>query len=332
MNNKRLKIIAEIGSVHDGSFGNALRLIDAAVSAGANIVKFQTHIPEAETLLNAPNPSYFQLESRFEYFRRTSFSLSQWEKIAKHCSEMNVDFLSSPFSLEAIELLEQVGVSSYKIPSGEVTNLPLIEGVRKTNKPVYLSSGMSNWDELDRAANLLNINGLLTVMQCTSEYPCSPERVGLNIISEMKKRYQTEVGFSDHTMGFAASIGAILMGANVIEKHFTFSKLMYGSDAMNSMEPQEFAKFCKEVSEAYTIRECPVIKDDLSMFGEMKIIFEKSIVTAKNLRAGTVLALEDLAFKKPGDGIKASQYKELIGKIIKSDLPKDHKLTWKNLS
>ena len=332
MYKKTLKIIAEIGSVHDGSFGNALRLVDAAADAGANIVKFQTHIPEAETLTNAPNPNYFRLESRYEYFQRTSFTPKQWTKIAKHCEDINVGFLSSPFSLEAVDLLENVGVDSYKIPSGEVTNIPLLERVRTTGKPVYLSSGMSNWDELDQAVQILNVGDLLTIMQCTSAYPCPPEKVGLNIISEMKKRYQIDVGFSDHTLGFAASIGSVVMGANVIEKHFTFSKLMYGSDAIHSMEPMEFKKFCQEISDVYSMRESYVDKDDLVPFEEMKKIFEKSIVTSKNLKAGTILSFEDLSFKKPGDGIKASAYRDLIGKIVKFDLPKNHKFIWENLS
>jgi len=329
---KTLKIIAEIGSVHDGSFGNALKLVNAAAEAGANVVKFQTHIPDAETLISAPNPGYFNNESRYEYFQRTSFTLDQWKKIAKHCADLNVSFLSSPFSLEAVNLLESVGVDSYKIPSGEVSNIPLLERVRKTGKPVYLSSGMSNWCELDQAVKILNIDELLTIMQCTSAYPCLPDRVGLNVIPEMKKRYQIDVGFSDHTLGFAASIGAVVMGANVIEKHFTFSKLMYGSDAMHSMEPIEFKKFCQEISDVFNMREAPVDKDDLTPFEEMKKIFEKSIVTSKELKAGTILSLEDLSFKKPGDGIKASAYQELIGRIVKLDLPKNHKFIWENLS
>lgn len=332
MYKKNLKIIAEIGSVHDGSFGNALRLVDAAAGAGANVIKFQTHIPEAETLKNAPNPSYFNNESRYEYFQRTSFTIDQWRRIAKHCADMNVSFLSSPFSLEAVDLLESVGVDSYKIPSGEVANTPLLERVRKTGKPIYLSSGMSNWYELDRAVEILSVNELLTIMQCTSAYPCPPEKVGLNVIPEMKKKYQIDVGFSDHTLGFAASIGAVVTGANVIEKHFTFSKLMYGSDAMHSMEPLEFRKFCQEVSDAFRMRESLVDKDDLTPFKEIKKIFEKSIVTSKKLKAGTVLSLEDLSYKKPGDGIKASEYRNLIGRIIKFDLPKDHKFTWENLT
>src|SRR5687767_13471245 len=150
-----MRIIAEIGSVHDGSFGNALRLIDAAAEAGADAVKFQTHIAEAESLPNAPAPSYFSDEPRMAYFRRTGFTPDQWSRLARHAESAGVTFLSSPFSIEAVDLLEAVGMSAYKVPSGEVTNLPLLERIAKTGKPALLSSGMSDWGELDAAVAIL---------------------------------------------------------------------------------------------------------------------------------------------------------------------------------
>ncbi len=332
MSNAPITIIAEIGSVHDGSLGNALRLIDAAAACGADVVKFQTHIAEAETLPNAPMPSYFKGEPRLEYFKRTSFTPAQWKEIAAHCAAANVKFLSSPFALEAIDLLEEVGVESYKIPSGEVTNIPLLEKVATTKKPVLLSSGMSNWKELDAAVEALRKGGSLTVMQCSSMYPCPPEHVGLNVMDEMAQRYQLPIGFSDHTLGVAASVGAALLGASAVEKHFTFSKLMYGSDAKHSMEPQEFTQFCIAVREAALMRAHPVNKDDLAVYESMKEIFEKSIVSSKTLQAGTTLTLADLAFKKPGSGLSAAKYKEMIGKKLKRDLPANHLFTWDDLS
>ena len=179
---KPVKLIAEIGSVHDGSFGNAVKLIDAAAACGAHAVKFQTHIAAAETLRNAPNPPYFKGEPRFEYFTRTGFSLPQWKELAAACGRAKVEFLSSPFSLEAVDLLEEVGVGSYKIPSGEVTNIPLLKKIATTKKPVLLSSGMSDWAELDAAVAALRGGGPVTVLQCSSAYPCPPEQVGLNVM------------------------------------------------------------------------------------------------------------------------------------------------------
>tara|TARA_A100001035_G_C27713216_1_gene468245 strand:- start:75 stop:1079 length:1005 start_codon:yes stop_codon:yes gene_type:complete len=331
-NKESISIIAEIGSIHDGSIGNALKAIDVASDAGANIVKFQTHIAEAESLPNAPSPNFFNAESRIDYFRRTAFSLEQWIKIAEHCKSKNVEFLSSPFSLEAIELLEKVGVSSYKIPSGEVTNHPLLERISETSKCVYLSSGMSDWFELDEAIKILNKSNKLIPMQCTSSYPCDPESVGLNIIREMSERYNLPVGFSDHTLGFAAAISAVALGCVVIEKHFTFSKLMYGSDAAHSMEPKEFKLFCDAIKEAAVIRDSKVDKNNLVEFKEMKSIFQKSIVTSRDLKKGDLLCNNDISFKKPGNGISASRYKEIIGKRLNKDMPENIQISWGDLT
>lgn len=321
-------IIAEIGSVHDGSFGNACKLIEAAAACGANAVKFQTHIAAAETLRNAPMPSYFKGEPRFEYFQRTGFSRDQWKDMAALCREQGVVFLSSPFSLEAVELLEDVGIGIYKIPSGEVSNTPLLKCVAATGKPVLLSSGMSSWAELDAAVEALADSGPVCIMQCTSAYPCPPERVGLNVMLEMKTRYGLPVGYSDHTMGHAASFAAAALGAEVIEKHFTFSRLMYGSDAKHSMEPEEFKVFTQGLRDIWAMLANPVDKSDLAPYGEMKAIFEKSIVAAQDLTAGTVLTPNDLAFKKPGDGIPAARHGELAGRRLLRDVTADHKFSW----
>jgi len=179
-------VIAEVGSVHDGSFGNAQRLIDVAAECGADVVKFQTHIASAETLRDAPMPPYFTGEARHEYFERTAFTLQQWETLKAYCESKGVEFLSSPFSVEAVDLLEKVGVKRYKIPSGEITNVPMIEVIARTGKPLLLSSGMSDWAQLDAAVNtILRHHNCLTVLQCTSEYPCPYERVGLNVMMQM---------------------------------------------------------------------------------------------------------------------------------------------------
>lgn len=322
-----MKIIAEIGSVHDGSFGNACKLVELAAECGADIVKFQTHIAEAETLVDAPMPPYFKGEPRMEYFRRTAFSREQWAEIGNVCTSNGVLFLSSPFSLEAVDLLECVGVAAYKVPSGEVTNFPLLEKIASIGKPVLLSSGMSNWDELDAAYEVLSRTSEVTVMQCTSEYPCSPKKVGLNVIEEMRQRYGASVGFSDHTEGFAAAFAAAASGASVFEKHLTFSKKMYGSDAATSMEPGDFKLYCSGLRDIEQMLKSPVDKDNIAPYAEMKLIFEKSVVAARPIAAGTLLAFEDLAFKKPGDGIPAANYRALLGKKLVKDVSVDHKFS-----
>jgi N,N'-diacetyllegionaminate synthase len=327
-----ISIVAEVGSVHDGSLGNALRLIDAASDAGADTVKFQTHIAEAESLPDAPSPGYFSDEPRIAYFRRTGFSLDQWQRLARHAESRSVTFLSSPFSIEAVDLLENVGVKAYKIPSGEVSNLPLLERIAAIGKPVLLSSGMSDWKELDRAVAVLKPACELTVLQCSSAYPCAPEQVGLNMISEMRARYGVAVGFSDHTLGFAAAIAAAALGATIIEKHFTFSRLMYGSDAKHSMEPTDFRVLCACLREVWRMTANPVDKNDTTPYADMKRIFEKSVVTARPLATGTVVTREMLAFKKPGDGISAARYASVLGRSLKRAVPADHKLTEEDLA
>jgi N,N'-diacetyllegionaminate synthase len=325
-------LIAEIGSVHDGSFGNALKLIDAAAAAGADAVKFQTHIASAETLRDAPMPPYFKGEPRFEYFERTGFKPDQWRALKAACEAAGVAFLSSPFSLEAVDLLEAVGVGAYKIPSGEVSNLPLMERIARTGKPALLSSGMSDWVELDAAVAALRKGGPLCVLQCSSAYPCPPERVGLNVIGEMRSRYGCAIGFSDHTLGYAAAAAAVTLGAETVEKHFTFSRAMYGSDAANSMEPGEFKTLAAMLREIRAMRASPVDKSDTAPYRDMKRIFEKSVVSARDLAAGATLTAADLAFKKPGDGIPAARWRELLGRKLARAVPADRKLAIEDLA
>ena len=322
MNNPDIEIIAEVGSVHDGSFGNAQKLIEMAAQLGADIVKFQTHISAAETLANAPNPPYFTGETRYDYFNRTGFKPDQWKVLKAKADEAGIGFISSPFSHEAVDLLEEVGIEIYKIPSGEVSNIPLLEHIAQTGKQVYLSSGMSDWAELDAAVKALGTERL-TIMQCSSEYPCRPENVGINVISEMAQRYGVRTGYSDHTTGFAAAILALAAGAKVIEKHITFSKKMYGSDAAHSMEPDDFALFCSMLKEAAQIQAHPVDKDAVSKYANMKGTFEKSIVTRKNVKKGEVISLDNIAFKKPGTGIPAARYKDILGQVFASDIAAD---------
>jgi N,N'-diacetyllegionaminate synthase len=320
-------IIAEIGSVHDGSFGNALKLVDAAKAAGADAVKFQTHIASEETLRSAPSPSYFTAEPRFEYFERTAFTPKQWEQLRRHCDTAGLKFLSSPFSEAAVDLLESIGMEMYKIPSGEVTNIPMLEKIARLKKPVLLSSGMSSWAELDRAVGTIRFHhNNITVLQCTSEYPCDPAHAGLNLLAEMRTRYHLPVGFSDHTRSVYASIAATLLGASVIEKHFTFSRSMYGSDAPNSLEPGEFASMVRGIREVETMLANPVDKNNVAQFATMKETFEKSIVSLTEIPAGTILSSKVIGIKKPGTGIPAARMPEIEGKRAARAIPADRLL------
>lgn len=321
----RVTIIAEIGMNHDGSFGNACRMIDAAAECGADAAKFQLHIASAETLRNAPTPPYFSAEPRYEYFERTSFRTEQWKAIRRRCTEKKVAFYCSPFSDEAVEALEKIGMDAYKIPSGEVTNLPFLETVASTGKPVLLSSGMSTWAELDRAVEtILRRHDRLTVLQCTSEYPCPPEHVGLNNLDEIRRRYKVAVGLSDHTLTSYASLAAVVLGAAVIEKHFTLSRKMYGSDAAHSLEPADFAELVSGIRTVEKLLASPVDKDRFAGgLTRIKQTFEKSVVTVADIPAGARIEAAMLGVKKPALGIPAARLGEMIGRHARRAIKKD---------
>lgn len=318
-------IIAEIGSTHDGSLAVAKKSIKVASESGANAVKFQMHIAEDETLKNAPSPKYFKNEKRYEYFKRTAFSINQWKILFNTCKKYKVEFLCSPFSLKAVEILEDLGVKAYKIPSGEVTNIPLLNLISRKKKPVLLSTGMSNWKEIEIATSIFKKNKLI-VMQCSSQYPCSLKNVGSNVFSEIKKKFKCDFGYSDHTLGYSASFLAASLGAKVIEKHFTLSKKFYGSDAKFSMEPKEFKLFTKTINEIWSIQDYPVNKNSIKKYHYMKKVFEKSIVAKRFIPINKKISLSDLNFKKPGNGIRADQYKKIIGKFAKINIQRDRKI------
>tara|TARA_B100000989_G_scaffold293920_1_gene272050 strand:+ start:3983 stop:4978 length:996 start_codon:yes stop_codon:yes gene_type:complete len=325
----KYKIIAEIGSVHDGKLSLAKKLIEKAAKSGADVVKFQMHIADEETLKNAPSPNYFKTEPRYSYFKRTAFNFEEWKKIIKFCKSNKVEFLCSPFSEKAVDILESLKVSSYKLPSGELTNHPLIEKLKKTKKHIFVSTGMSNWKEIDLAVNILKKN--FTLMQCSSIYPCPNNKVGINILSEIKSKYKCNIGFSDHTLGFSAAFASAAAGATIIEKHFTISKKMYGSDAKHSMEPNDFKFLAKTIKDIWYIMMHPVNKNKINQYKSMRNIFQKSIVTKRYLRKGINLKISDIDFKKPGNGIKALSYKNVLGKKIKKNLKKNILLKYSDL-
>ena len=319
--NKR-KIIAELGMTHDGSLGQAKCMIMTAAQCGVDAVKLQTHISGAETIRNAPKPPYFKGEGRYEFFERTAFDMEQWKELKECAIENKVEFISSPFSIEATDFLLELGIDCFKVPSGEITNIPYLVHLAEAKVPVIVSSGMSSLKELDECMEIfLKRDCNVALMQCTSEYPCGPEHVGLNIIDLFKERYPgVPLGFSDHTGGEWASIAAFQKGAHLIEKHFTLSKLMYGPDAKMSMEPDEMSTLCSSIKNLETALLNPVDKENTDQFKEMKVIFQKSIVAIKDIPKGTAITEDMIGYKKPGTGIPTKYYKEIIGKKTRREL------------
>ena len=254
-NNKTI-IIAEVGQSHDGSLGLAHSLIDAVYKTGADCIKFQTHIAEAETTIHEPwrVKFSFQDKTRYDYWKRMEFSEQQWIEIKDHAHELGLKFISSPFSLRAVELLKRVGVHAWKIASGEANNVEIMKSISETNNEVFLSTGMSSINEIDLSVKKIKDYGLpLTILQCTSIYPTPPEKIGLNMINYLRNRYECNVGLSDHTLGIGASLAAIAHGASVIEKHFTLSKENNSLDVKFSLDPNEFkilTKYANQVKKS----------------------------------------------------------------------------------
>jgi len=261
------------------------------------------------------------------------FSLEQWKELKAHCDELGVEFMSSPFSNAAVDLLEEVGVERYKIGSGEVTNFLLLERIIQTKKPILLSSGMSSYKELDATvAFLTKRNADFSILQCTTAYPTSPENYGLNVIAELKERYRVPIGFSDHSSSIAACIAAATLGAELLEFHVVFDKEQFGPDVSSSLDFKEVATLVQSVKLIDTALQYPVDKSDHSTYQPLKNIFEKSLAVNKDLVAGHVLTFEDLEAKKPkGYGIDACKFKEVMGKKLSRDLQQWDFLTEEDL-
>lgn len=313
-------IIAEIGQAHEGSLGMLHSYIDALAPTGIDAIKFQMHIPEAESSQFEPFRVKFSYEdaTRFDYWKRMSFSLDQWKEIKKHCDAVNLEFLCSPFSNLAVDWLEEIGVKQYKIGSGEVSNFLMLEKIAQTKKPVILSSGMSSLEELDATVAFLKKRDvMLSIMQCTTSYPTQPEQYGLNIIQELKDRYQLPIGFSDHSAKKETCIAATALGAKLLEFHVVFDRRQFGPDSPSSLEIDEVSSLVKGVRNIRKAIEHPINKNSNDDFQGLKQIFEKSLAINKSLPKGHVITFNDLEAKKPkGYGIPASDFENIIGKKL----------------
>jgi N-acetylneuraminate synthase len=313
-------LIAEIGNNHDGSIGQAKALIEAAASAGADAVKFQTHIADAEMLPSVPTPPHFD-EPRYEFTRRMELTLEQHETLMAVAQEHGVTFFSSPFSVEAVELLEKVGAPAYKIASGEVTNPPVVEAVAATGKPTLISTGMSGMDEIEGAVEILRAAGTpFLVMQCTSAYPCPPDQVNLRAMQLLAERFDCPVGLSDHTPDVNTSIAAVALGAAAIEKHFTLSRALYGPDHHASLEPPDLARLVSGVREVEQALGAPEKRRDPGL-DPVRATFEKSVVTAVEVPEGVTIEQSMVTTKRPGDGIPAVRLGEVVGRRAARTLP-----------
>jgi N-acetylneuraminate synthase len=313
-------VVGEVAQAHDGSLGMAHAFIDAIADSGADAVKFQTHIAAAESTAAEPWRVKFsrQDETRFDYWKRMEFTEAQWQGLRKHADDRRLLFLSSPFSLEALELLERVGVAAWKLASGELSNLPLLERMVASRRPLILSSGMSPWAELDAAARRVQEAKLdLTILQCTSAYPVPPEKLGLNLLAEIKSRYGCKTGLSDHSGAIYAGLAAAALGADLIEVHVTFSREAFGPDVLVALTTAELRQLATGVRFIRAALEHPVDKDALAEeLAPMRRLFAKSIFTSADLPAGTRLQATHLCLRKPGTGLPPGRLPHILGRKL----------------
>jgi len=320
-------IVAEVAQGHDGSLGLAHAFVDAAADAKVDAIKFQTHIAAAES---TPAESFRvafsrQDKTRTAYWERTGFDEAAWEGLARHAVDRGLVFLSSAFSIEAVDLLERVGMAAWKVGSGEVTNQPLLTRMAKTRRPVLLSSGLSSFADLDAAVDILRqAETNFAVFQATTAYPTAPEQIGLNVLDELRARYECPVGLSDHSGTIFPSIAAVTLGASLIEVHLTLAREMFGPDVVASVTPHELGLLTRGVRYIEAALANPVAKDKVAEeLAPLRLLFGRSVVAARALPAGTVLSENDLALKKPGGGLPPDQRAKLVGRRLRRALEAD---------
>lgn len=331
LDQERCLIIGEVAQAHDGSLGMAHAFIDAIADAGADAVKFQTHIAAAESTPGEKWRIKFskQDDSRYEYWQRMEFSEEHWLGLRQHADQRQIKFLSSPFSNEAIDLLERIDVPAWKVASGEVGSEMMLNRMLRTNKPILLSTGMSSIEEIDDAVELIKKKNVpFAIFQCTSSYPCAAEDVGLNMISFFQNRYDCPVGLSDHTGTIFPSLAAASLGAKLIEVHVTFSNKMFGPDVSSSVTFEEFETLVNGVRFVEKMLSNPVDKDAKSKtLKPMRDLFSKSLAASVDIKRGTIIEECHLAAKKPGTGIPEIRINEIIGKTAKNDIPTNQLLS-----
>ena len=315
-------IVAEAGVNHNGSLKKALKLIDVAKSSGADAIKFQTFKAENLATNCAPKAEYqkyksLKSENQFEMLKKLEFTEAMHIACFKRCKKKKIIFISSAFDIESLNYLKKFNLRYFKVPSGEITNIPYLEFLGKLGKKVILSTGMSNIYEIKIALKTLTTKGTkkknITLMQCTSAYPAPYEEINLNAISTLRNTFKLNIGFSDHSLGIQASIAAVALGANVVEKHLTLSKKLKGPDHRASLDPKEF-KFMVEGIRIVEKTLGDKIKKITKTEKKNISIIRKSIVAKKNIKKGERFTKENIIIKRPAGGLPPANWKKVIGR------------------
>ena len=326
-------IIAEAGVNHNGDIELAKQLIDKALEAGADAVKFQTFkaedlVTKETEMADYQKKNIKQEKSQYEMIKEVELDYEDFDDLKNYCDEKGIMFLSTPHTLEAADILESL-VPIYKIGSGDLTNLPFLENIAKKGKPMILSTGMGTLGEVEEAVDCIRKagNDELILLHCVTDYPVSIEVVNLRAMLTLRETFKTIVGYSDHTVGITAPIAAVSMGADVIEKHFTLDKGMKGPDHKASLEPEEFKEMVDRIRELEKGLG-DGIKKPTENEEKIKQVARKSIVANENILKGSTLKEDDLYIKRPGTGIKPKHLEKLIGKKANRDIRKDELITW----
>lgn len=321
MNNKKVIIIAEAGVNHNGSYELAIKMVDEAKRAGADYVKFQTAKPELVISTFAPKAEYQKettgaAESQLEMCKAIHLPLADYKPLKEYCDKVGIGFMSTPFDLVSIDVLESLDMDYYKIPSGEITNLPYLRKIASKHRPVILSTGMCEVEEVEAALQVLEQGGVkrsdIIVLHCNTEYPTPMADVNLRAMDDLRRSLGVEVGYSDHTKGIEVPIAAVALGATVIEKHFTLDKTMEGPDHKASLEPDELKAMVdaiRNIEQALGDGHKHVSPSERKNMD----IARKSIVAARDIRKGEVLTEDNITTKRPGNGISPMRWDSVIG-------------------
>ena len=337
-NEKRTYIIAEAGVNHNGSLDIAKRLVDSAKLCGADAVKFQTFKTERLVTRRAEKAQYQKRtssggDSQFEMLKKLELSEDNFRVLFDHCNRVGIEFLSSPFDEESADLLDSLGMATFKIPSGEITNHPLLKHVARMGKPVILSTGMSTLGEVEEAVEIFNTFGTpnLTLLHCVTEYPAPYGETNLNAMITLRTAFGLDVGYSDHTPGIEIPLAAVALGAIVIEKHYTLDNAMDGPDHRASLNPVDFGRMVLAIRNVDQAMGDGIKKPAPCELQNIRIA-RKSIVAAETIKKGGIISLDKLSIKRPGYGIQPKDIDKVVGLRLSRTISKDEVLTWDYLA
>jgi N-acetylneuraminate synthase len=325
-------VIAEVGINHNGDVNLAKEMVHAAKDAGAHCIKFQTHLTSKEMIHTQMTPGAISKEPLWNIIERCELTAEEERAVKQLCDEVDILFLSTPFSREAADQLEELGVPAYKIGSGEITNLPLIEHVAKKGLPMIVSTGMTELEEIAETVNLIERYDVpLILLQCTSTYPTAYADVKLGAIPVLREQFGVPVGLSDHSIGIYTALGAVAQGACVLEKHFTISRQLPGPDQGLSIEPDELRELVKGADAIYQ-----ALGSEKTILGKERPVLgfaRASVVVIKPVAAGDRFTDDNLWVKRPADGeIPAREYKKLLGRVAKIPMQPDHQIKWSEIA